>query len=254
MFCFGIYFSFQYFLKFEGVIQDAYSKFFFDLAFPDYEVTDEEDTDSSLVKDKEKEPVVYLYNSHPTEEYGNNPLYPSVTVTTVNHIIETKLQQNNCPTISEDKSVATILKENNWNYASSYRASRILMEEAKKKYSSLSYFIDVHRDSLDKKRTTVLIEDKSYASLLFLIGLENPNYSLNYEFTDRIKKKLDEKYPGLCKGIMQKGGIGVNGVYNQDFSPYTILIEVGGEENTVSEITNSALAFSECFLEVYYEG
>ena len=39
-------------------------------------------------------------------------------------------------------------------------------------------------------------------------------------------------------------------LYNQDFSKRAILIEIGGYENTPSEVLNSVLAFSECFMEV----
>ena len=67
---------------------------------------------------------------------------------------------------------------------------------------------------------------------------------------EKINNQLNEKYPGLSKGIYKKEGTGVNGVYNQDFSPYTILVEMGGPENTVDEVLNTSLAFSDCFLEV----
>ena len=127
------------------------------------------------------------------------------------------------------------------------------MEESKKKYPSLAYFIDIHRDSLEKDRTTVQIGDKYYAQVLFIIGLENENYRENLDFTEKIVKKMDEKFPSLCKGIYKKAGIGVNGIYNQDFSPRTILIEIGGFENTTTEVMNTTVAFSQCFLEVLHE-
>ena len=38
------------------------------------------------------------------------------------------------------------------------------------------------------------------------------------------------------------GGVGYNGVYNQDFATTMILIEVGGEYNTYEEVKNSAEA------------
>lgn len=127
------------------------------------------------------------------------------------------------------------------------------MEDAKLNNSSLKYFIDVHRDSLKKDRTTVTIGDKDYAKILFLLGLENPNYNENLEFITKINDKLNSLYPGLSKGILKKSGAGVNGVYNQDFSPYTILVEFGGVDNTTYEVLNSSLAFSKCFLEVLNE-
>ena len=110
--------------------------------------------------------------------------------------------------------------------------------------------MDIHRDSLEKGRTTIEIEGKKFAKTIFLIGLENENYEENLSFTEKINNLLNEKYPGLSKGIYKKGGPGVNGVYNQDFSKRAILIEIGGYENTPSEVLNSVLAFSECFMEV----
>ena len=64
------------------------------------------------------------------------------------------------------------------------------------------------------------------------------------KFTEELNNKLNEKYPGLSRGIYKKKGPGVNGVYNQDFDPNTILIEVGGEENTIDEVYNSCRAIS----------
>ena len=124
------------------------------------------------------------------------------------------------------------------------------MEEKKQEIPSLKYFIDIHRDSLQKEKTTITIEDKNYAKTLFIVGLENPNYQENLLFTTKINDCLNVKYPKLSKGIYKKQGAGVNGIYNQDFSPYTILIEVGGYENTTTEVMNTTIAFSTCFMEV----
>ena len=170
-----------------------------------------------------------------------------------NYILEEQFKKKNYSVIVEEKNIKQVLNEHGWNYASSYQASRLFLEEAKKNYPSLKYFIDVHRDSLSKDRTTVIIDQKEYASILFLIGMENPNYSQNLEFTEKINQKINEKYPNLSKGIYKKQGPGVNGVYNQDFSPFSILVEMGGPENTIDEVLNTSLAFADCFLEVIAE-
>ena len=252
MFFCGIFFSFSYLSKYEGYLNDRYSEFLLSLSIPDYSLV--EPIEEVRIEDSYN-PIIYLYNTHPSEEYASNISFsfrPNVTM--INNILKSQFEKNGYTTINESRSVSDILNSNNWNYASSYKASRIYIEDTKSKYNSLEYFIDIHRDSLPHNRTTISINGKDFASLLFLIGLENPNYLSNNEFTDRIVSKLNSKYPGICKGIMQKGGAGVNGVYNQDFSPRLILLEVGGEENTTSEVLNSALAFSECFLEVINEG
>ena len=211
---------------------------------------------ANVSKSPTLEPLIYIYNSHQTEEYTPSSFVEYSVMPTVqmnNYILEDQFRKKNYAVIVEEKNIKQVLNEHGWNYASSYQASRLFLEDAKKNYPTLKYFIDVHRDSLSRDRTTVTIENKEYAKILFLIGLENPNYSQNLEFTEKINQKLNEKYPNLSKGIYKKEGPGVNGVYNQDFSPFTILVEMGGPENTIDEVLNTSLAFAECFLEVIAE-
>ena len=200
-----------------------------------------------------KEPIIYIYNSHQTEEYMPTSFVEYSVRPTVemnNYILEEKFEKEGFTTYVEEERIKEILNKNNWNYAGSYLASRTLLEKRKQEHPSLKYFIDVHRDSLPKSRTTVTINEKDYATILFIVGLENKNYQENLSFTEKINNKLNEKYPNLSKGIYKKEGEGVNGVYNQDFSPRTILVEMGGPENSIEEVLNTSLAFSDCFLEV----
>lgn len=207
----------------------------------------------AVKENSKKEPLIYIYNSHQTEEYAPSTfLEYSVkpTVMMADYILEEKFAENNYKTIVEESSIKEILNNNSWKYSYSYKASRILLEKRKKENPSLKYYIDVHRDSLSKDKTTIEINGKLYAKTIFLIGLENSSYEENLKFTTKINDCLNQKYPNLSKGIYKKGGEGVNGVYNQDFSPYAILIEIGGYENTTTEVMNSSLAFSTCFMEV----
>ena len=198
-------------------------------------------------------PLIYIYNSHQTEEYlPSNFIESEVkpTVMMADYIMEDIFNKNNFNTIVEERSIRQKLNENNWKYYKSYDASRIYLDDTKTNNPSIKYFIDVHRDSLKRDKTTVEINGKSYAKTIFLIGLENDNYNENLEFTTKLNDKLNEKYPNLSKGIYKKGGEGVNGVYNQDNSKYTILLEIGGPENNTTEVLNSTLAFADCFMEV----
>ena len=208
---------------------------------------------TSSVDASDKKPLIYIYNSHQGEEYASSTLAEYAVAPTVmfaDYMFQDVLEKNNYRAIVEEASIKEILNMNSWKYAYSYMASRVLLEDAKNKNPSLKYFVDIHRDSLEKGRTTIEIEGKKFAKTIFLIGLENENYEENLSFTEKINNLLNEKYPGLSKGIYKKGGPGVNGVYNQDFSKRAILIEIGGYENTPSEVLNSVLAFSECFMEV----
>ena len=222
---------------------------------------EEQPTGSEYVEDPypEKEvtePIVYLYNTHQLEEYKqeNQESYnvtPNVMM--LSYIVREKLNDKGIPTIVEEDDVSAFLQANNWSYASSYKVTRLLMEDAKTKNPTLKYFIDLHRDSVSKSISTATINGKNYAKILFIIGLENPNYQENLTVTTTINNMLEEKYPGITRGIYKKEGKGVNGVYNQDFDKNTILFEVGGPENTIEEVLNTADAISTVLAE-YIKG
>lgn len=57
-----------------------------------------------------------------------------------------------------------------------------------------------------------------------------------------INNLFNKYYPGLSRGIYKKQGAGVNGVYNQDISSNTILIEIGGVDNNIDEVLNTTEA------------
>ena len=202
---------------------------------------------------KEVEPTIYLYNSHDTEEYKPSSFAEYSVMPTVklsDYVLKEKLEDNGFSVIIEEQSISSIRSSSGLNYAGSYQASRSLMEQAKEKYPSLIYFIDLHRDSLSHDKTTLTYNDKNYAKVMFLVGLENPNYQGNLDFSTKISELVNTKVPGLSKGIYEKEGEGVNGVYNQDFSNRTILIEVGGPENTIDEVYETLLILSDVLTEV----
>ena len=198
-------------------------------------------------------PTIYLYNSHDTEEYKATSFAEYSVMPTVklaDYVLKEELEKNGFNVLIEETTISSIRSSLGLNYAGSYEASRVLMEQAKKTYPSLIYFIDLHRDSLTHDKTTLTYNDKNYAKVMFLVGLENPNYSENLKFSNRISDLINTKIPNLSKGIYEKEGPGVNGVYNQDFSNRTILIEIGGPENTIDEVYDTILVLSEVLSEV----
>ena len=192
-------------------------------------------------------PVVYIYNSHQLENYNNANLdiygiTPNVLM--ASYLLREKLNSKGVSTIVEDTNLTEFLTINGWDYASSYKASRIFILDKKNKYSSLKYFIDIHRDSVDRSGTTTNIGGKDYARVLFVVGLEHSNYEDNIKTAEAINDLVNKCYPKLSKGILKKEGIGVDGIYNQDISPNSILIEVGGVDNNIDEVLNTIEALS----------
>ena len=189
-----------------------------------------------------KEPIVYIYNTHQTEGYqkSNNASYnitPSVLM--ASYILRESLNDLGIPSMVETNDIAELLRIHSWKYSYSYAASKLLLEDAITKNPTLSYFIDLHRDSMSYDVTTTTIDNKKYAKILFVIGKDHDGYEKNQKMAETINNSIKEKYPSLSRGISLKGGSGVNGIYNQNISPNAILIEIGGQYNTITEINNT---------------
>ena len=206
-----------------------------------YEDIDEV-SNNKVILYNENVPIVYIYNTHTNEEYSyqkNNLYNITPTVVTASYILQSELRKLGIESIVEDRNVTDTINERNMSYSSSYKVSREFLEDIKLNNPSLIYFIDLHRDSVARSITTEKINDVSYAKLMFLLGLENESYIKNQEVISTLNNYLETNYKGISRGIYKKAGAGVNGVYNQDFDSNVMLIEVGGVDNTIDEVSNS---------------
>ncbi len=218
--------------------------------FDNTSVTENNNDDTSQITDKSNtkevlnstKPIIYIYSTHDTEGYASSyfniyNIKPDVKI--ASYYLQEKLSDLGLNTIVEKRMIKDALNKNNWVYKDSYKASRIYLENTYQNNTSLKYFIDLHRDSSLKSKTTTTIDGKSYARVMFLVGLEHDNYNANLKVATDINNLIKAKYPSLTRGIYKKSGPGVNGIYNQDFNSNCILIELGGQYNTMLEVSNT---------------
>ena len=213
------------------------------------------------LEEKEQEqintsPIVYIYNTHQTENYSTEYLTeytitPNIMI--ASYMLKEKLEEYDIYSYVEEKSIKEILNKNKWKYNKSYKVSRMFIEQRKKEYQSLKIYIDLHRDSVKRKHTTVEINNSSYARIMILVGLDHNNYKNNLKEAQKINEKINTYYPGLSRGIYKKSGKGVNGIYNQDYSKYVFLFEIGGVENNINEVNNTINALSKVLSEYIKE-
>lgn len=190
-----------------------------------------------------KEPIIYIYNTHQTESYDGYSVYDAA------YFLNQKLNNNGFSSYFEEQSVKTFLDNNNLKYYKSYTASRTYLDEARKKNPNLKYFFDIHRDSVSKNISTITYNDKSYAKILFVVGLDNPGNEKNKNNANRLNDIIKSKVPNISRGVTSHGGKGYNGVYNQDASENVFLIEVGGKDNTKEEVENTINVIYESIIE-----
>ena len=219
-----------------------------DLQKEEKPVTKEEENEEKVEVKKEEikidttKPIIYIYNTHQEEKYQSGTLLPyniTPTIFMASKMLKEYLEDEGIPTLVEENNVADTLRSMNLKYGSSYKISRMFLEDAKKNNPSLKFFIDLHRDSSVYDKTTTKIDNEAYARILFVVGLDNENYEPNLSLAEKLRDRIKAYNEDLYRGIMKKSGKGVNGVYNQDFDPNTVLIEMGGQYNNITEVNNS---------------
>lgn len=208
---------------------------------------------NSLVKD----PIVYIYNTHQSEKYQYQKLTSyniDYDVVYASYMLGFYLEDYDVYSKVETASVSKVLSDNNLSYPASYVASRKLLDQSIIDAPSLKYFFDLHRDATTYEISTCEIDNKKYAKVLFVIGLEHDGYEQNLIFAENLSEKLKRINPCLTRGISKKEGVGVDGIYNQDFNSNTLLIEIGSQYNLIEEVNNTLKVLASVIAEYIYEG
>lgn len=186
---------------------------------------------------------VYIYNTHDEESYSNKgfELYNTTpTVKLASYMLKDELNNLGINALVEERPVIKEIKKQGLPYYYSYDISNKYCKEIKEKYPSIIYFIDLHRDGIDKSLSTVTINNKAYAKMMFLLGMKHSNSNKNLEVVTKLNNYLNDNYKGLMRNIYKRNDI----TYYQYFDSHNFIIEVGGQDNTYQEVYNSIKAFA----------
>lgn len=216
----------------------------------------------NLVPDENKENeiskdvLVYIYSTHETESYSDKYLEVyniKPTVKTISYILSDYLKDYGINSLVETGSVSDILRKNSWSYKYSYEASKELIKDKINNNPTFKLIIDLHRDSSPLNATLLEYNNLKYAKILFVVGLEHDNYEANLNVANKLNDLLTNEVPGISRGISKKSGTGVNGIYNQDLSEKSVLIEIGGQYNEIEELNNSLKVLAKVILKFIEE-
>ena len=186
---------------------------------------------------------VYIYNTHDEEGYSNKGFEVYNTTPTVklaSYMLKDELKNLGINALVEERPVIKEIKKQGLPYHYSYDISNKYCKEIKEKYPSIIYFIDLHRDGIDKSLSTVTINNKTYAKMMFLLGMNHSNSNKNLEVVTKLNNYLNDNYKGLMRNIYKRNDI----TYYQYFDSHNFIIEVGGQDNTYQEVYNSVKAFA----------
>lgn len=220
---------------------------------------DEQQDDDQL--DTGERDVVFIYNTHNRESFlphlpdvddPNQAQHGEVNIQKVSHRFAKALEADGIGTAVAQTDIMTILNDRDLEYHESYTASREVVQEAFADSEDFQYSFDLHRDAISRDKTTQEIDGTDYARVMFVVGAKYEDYEKNLEIANELHNMIEEKYPGLSRGVITKKGAGDNGVYNQDLSPNAMLIEFGGVGNNLNELYRSADAVAEVFSDYYW--
>lgn len=185
-------------------------------------------------------PLVGLYTTHNSEKYAGEVKSTTTTedepkgVVRVATVLEKSLRDKYKIAAARSQQVHDYP---DWNL--SYTKSKETGKSLLAKNPSIQVLIDIHRDAGIKEKQSIVINGRSAAKVLIIVGsaqrLDNPNWEQNKQFAEKVDAKMDEIYPGLSRGVRVQ-----TGRYNQHLHPHAILLEMGNAKNSLSEAEYSA--------------
>ncbi|MFJ5621511.1 stage II sporulation protein P [Peribacillus loiseleuriae] len=205
------------------------------------------------------EPLILINHTHNYESFipeiqvkePNDAFHESKNITLVGKRLSQDLNEKNINTIHDNRDIMGILKERGLSFAKSYTVSREYLKDTLENNNSIKMVFDIHRDSQKRNATTIKIKEKEYARIEFLVSHSSHNYNENMKFATLLHNKMEEKYPGLSRGVaLYTSKLNKQNTYNQDLLDHSVLLEIGGVENTLEEEYRTADAFAEVIEEI----
>lgn len=197
----------------------------------------------------EDAPVVLILHTHGTEAFAEcaSAGYRSTDITknivSAGTVIADTLEENGVSTIH----CTTMFDEEDFTMAY-YNASleiRRLLEE----HPSISYILDVHRDSIETDgiyiAPSTTSENSTAAQMMFVIGTDyggsgHTTWRNNLSLAARLHTALNEKTPQLMRDINLRSAS-----FNEQYSDGSLLLEVGACASSLAEVHHSAKLFAD---------
>ena len=205
----------------------------------------------TIPADDISKPLVLIYHTHSTESYmydfngrfsTENPARNNNNSLNMIRIGEeiTRILRNNGIGVIHDKTVYDTV------YTGAYSLSRTGAEKILEENPSIIITLDIHRDAIyysdtQRVKPTVEINAEKAAQMMIIAGCQDgnvtdfPGWETNLLFALNLQKAANDKYKNLMKPVyfcMRK--------YNMDLTPYSLLIEIGTDVNTLQEAAYSA--------------
>lgn len=210
---------------------------------------------------EEEGPLVLIVHTHGTEAYLPDGVEyylpedsfrsenPAETVVAVGEVIAHALELMGIGVVHD----TTMHDKDSFNDA--YTHSAAAVKEYLKKYPTIRYVIDVHRDSIFDGnnvcgKTLTTADGLETAQLMLVVGTDesgasHPNWKKNLTLAAYLQERMNHLYPTLARPVnLREHG------FNQWLSTGSLILEVGSCGNTLEEAKQAGAFFAYAFADL----
>jgi len=139
------------------------------------------------------------------------------------------------------------------SFMKAYNASENTVKNMLSENASIQMLFDIHRDAEKRENYIATVNGVQVARIMIIVatgqeGLPQPNWQSNHAFAKLIDAKMNQRYPGVSRGIRMD-----DWRYNQQLHPRALLLEVGCQENTKEEAERGIELFGDILAEIIAE-
>ena len=191
------------------------------------------------------QPQVLIMHTHATECYEStehsytDPAFSARTTDTAVNMVAVGQQMTDILNAAGINTLHDTTLHDYPSYTGSYEKSNATVRSYLQQYPSIKVVIDVHRDAIQQADGTrvkpvVTINGEKSAQVMLISCADQdgnlPNYKQNLRFAAAWQAQMEGMFPGLTRPVLFDYRY-----YNQDLTTGSLLIEVGGHANTLSE-------------------
>lgn len=197
-------------------------------------------------------PLVLILHTHATEAFADTSAdgYRSTDITknvvSLGRIVADKLNENGIKTLHS----TTLFDED--DFTMSYYNASLEIRETLEQYPSISYIIDIHRDSIEADGVYIApsteSEDGTAAQMMFVIGTDyggsgHTTWRNNLSLAARLQTELNADTPLLMRSINLRSAS-----FNEQYTDGSLLLEIGACASTLEEVQRSAEKFADALV------
>lgn len=191
------------------------------------------------------EPQVLIMHTHATECYESaehsytDPAFSARTTDTAANMVAVGQQMTDILNAAGIHTLHDTTLHDYPSYTGSYEKSNATVRSYLQQYPSIKVVIDVHRDAIQRADGTrvkpvVTVNGEKSAQVMLISCADQdgnlPNYKQNLRFAAAWQAQMEGMFPGLTRPVLFDYRY-----YNQDLTTGSLLLEVGGHANTLSE-------------------